>query len=105
MKKIFLSAAILLGSLTTMQAQDKMATTETTTVTTTTETAAATTDFDEIQLDDVPSVVSNTLANAYPDAILTKAYVNAKKEYRLDVKLGDKQASLFVDENGKWIKN
>ncbi|AWG21074.1 hypothetical protein FFWV33_05770 [Flavobacterium faecale] len=105
MKKILLATAIVLGSLTSIQAQDKMSTTETTTVTTTAESSAAATEFDEIQLDDVPSVVSTTLATAYPDAILTKAYVNANKDYRLDVKLGDKEGSLFLDEKGKWIRS
>ncbi|MCW2121173.1 hypothetical protein M2326_003506, partial [Flavobacterium sp. 7A] len=27
-----------------------------------------------------------------------------KKEYQLDVKVGDKEGSLFADENGKWIQ-
>ena len=41
---------------------------------------------------------------AYPDVVLDKAYINAAKEYKLDVTIGDKKGNLFADANGKWIK-
>ncbi|MCW2119127.1 hypothetical protein [Flavobacterium sp. 7A] len=100
MKKLILSAAIILGSLTTMSAQDQ----STTPTQETTETASSSTGFTEINTAEVPAAVTDALKKAYPDAMLTKAYVNEKKEYQLDVKVGDKEGSLFADENGKWIQ-
>ena len=29
---------------------------------------------------------------------------NCKKEYKLDVTVGEKKGNLFADENGKWIQ-
>ena len=116
MKKLILSAAIVLGSLTTMSAQetpaeDQNATpTEQTTPATdqaapATEEATQTTGvYNEIKSDEVPAAVTESLKKAYPDAELTKAYVNDKKEYKLEVKMGDKEGALYADETGKWIQ-
>jgi len=30
--------------------------------------------------------------------------VNAKKEYKLDVTVGEQKGNLYADENGKWIQ-
>ncbi|MCG9792141.1 hypothetical protein [Flavobacterium algicola] len=111
MKKLILSAAIILGGLSTMSAQEatpEQSTTPTEATMpaeTTTETATAQTGYNEIATDQVPSAVSTALSNAYPDAVLQKAAVNEKNEYQLDVKVGDKEGSLFADETGKWIQN
>ncbi|MCW2119128.1 hypothetical protein [Flavobacterium sp. 7A] len=104
MKKLILSAAIILGSLTTMNAQGPGSTT-TEETSTKTETVSPSTGFIEIKTEEVPTAVTEALKKAYPDAVLAKVYVNEKKEYRLDVKVGDKEGSLFADENGKWIQN
>ncbi|AWG21071.1 hypothetical protein FFWV33_05755 [Flavobacterium faecale] len=111
MKKLILSAAIVLGSLTTAVAQEPAGTgnTATTEQTTQTENATATEatstgEFTEIKIEEVPAAVTAALTKAYPDAVLNKAYVNDQKEYQLDVKVGDKEGSLFADESGKWIQ-
>ncbi|MCW2119129.1 hypothetical protein [Flavobacterium sp. 7A] len=108
MKKLILSAAIILGSLTSIHAQDQTTPTEETTVeatTITTETASSTTGFREIKIQEVPAAVINALAKSYPDALMTRAFVNEKNEYQIDIKSGDKEASLFANESGKWIQN
>jgi len=123
MKKLILSAAIVLGSLTTISAQEtpaqdqNAAPTEQTTPATdqatppsdqaapATEQATQTTGaYNEIKSEEVPAAVTESLKKAYPDAELTKAYVNDKKEYKLEVKLGDKEGALYADETGKWIQ-
>lgn len=99
MKKLILSAAIVLGSLSTFsaQAQEK--------ATTPAEQAAPATDgYTEIKAEEVPVAVTEALKKAYPAATLTKAYVNEKKVYKLEIKIGDKEGALFADETGKWIK-
>ena len=105
MKKLILSAAIVLGSLSTINAQaqeEKAVPTEQ--VASAEKVAPATDGYTEIKAEEVPAAVTEALKKAYPTATLTKAYVNDKKEYKLEVKVGDKVGALFADETGKWIK-
>ncbi|MGM8362340.1 hypothetical protein ACSV4D_10535 [Flavobacterium sp. ARAG 55.4] len=118
MKKLILSAAIVLGSLTTMSAQDQ-APAEDQNAAPTEQTAPATDQatpaeeatvaqevnaYNEIKTEEVPAAVTDALKKAYPDAVLNKASVNDKKEYELQVKVGDKEGLLYADETGKWIE-
>ena len=122
MKKLILSAAIVLGGLTTMNAQtqeenatpaEKPAQTEQAApaqeaapaeqATQAEQSAPASDAFTEIKTEEVPTAVAEALKKAYPEAILNKASVNAKKEYQLEVKVGDKEGALYADESGNWI--
>lgn len=105
MKKLILATAIVLGGLSTMNAQAQEETTTPAETTTQTEQATPATDeFKEIKLEEVPAAVTEALKKAYPTAVLNKASVNGKKEYQLEVKVGDKEGALYADETGKWIK-
>ena len=100
MKKLILSAAIILGSLTTISAQEA-----TQTATAATEQAAPATDgFTEIKTSDLPSAVTDALKKVYPDAVLSKAYVNDKKEYKLEISVKDQAATVYTDVDGNWLK-
>lgn len=119
MKKSILTVAILLGSLSTF-AQKATAQTATTAKTeevakTAGETSAQTgaavkteqatqEEFKEIKAEEVPAPVNEALKKAFPTAILEKAYINEKKEYKLEVKVGEKTGALYADATGKWIK-
>jgi hypothetical protein len=115
MKKLILSAAILLGSLSTFAqttpeegtTPEKETTTQTTTETTSqssTQTASETPEgYTEVKLEEVPAAVTESLKKSVPDAKLVNAYINEKKQYKLKVEVGDKVGSLDADENGKWI--
>jgi L-aminopeptidase/D-esterase-like protein len=99
MKKLILSAAIVLGSLSTINAQAKeeqAAPAEATT--------PATDEFTEVKVEEVSAAVTEALKKAFSDAVLNKAYVNGKKEYKLEVKTSDKESVLYADETGKWIQ-
>jgi len=97
MKKLILSAAIVLGSLSTY-ATSVPNTNEVT------KTVMFQEEYTEVKLEEVPVAITEALKVAYPSAILDKAYINAKKEYKLDITLGDKKGNLFADETGKWIQ-
>lgn len=97
MKKLILSAAILLGSMNTFAAT-------TSTINPIVSSIVITEEFTEIKIEELPTAVTDALKKAYPDAAITKAYKNEAKEYRLDVTVGDKVGSLFADENGNWIQ-
>ena len=97
MKKLILSAAVLLGSLSTfatiVPTQNNIE-----------KVIIISDEYTEIKIEEVPVAVTDALKKAYPTAILSKAYINENKEYRLDVKVGDKEGALFADETGKWIQ-
>ena len=96
MKKLILSAALILGSFATF------AQTSTTTKTTTTQTIED--KYSEIKLEEIPSSVILALKTAKPEAIVEKAYINDKKEYKLDIKIGSISTSVFTDSEGTLVK-
>ncbi|OYX84147.1 MAG: hypothetical protein B7Y83_09170 [Flavobacteriales bacterium 32-34-25] len=105
MKKLILSAAIVLGSLTAMNAQAQQENAAPAEQATPTEQVAPAADaYTEIKTEEVPAAVTEALKKAFPDAVLNKAYINDKKEYKLEVKVGDKEGALYADETGKWIQ-
>lgn len=97
MKKLIVSAAIVLGSLNSFAATTVIANPIVKSV-------VLTDEFTEIKIEELPAAVTDALKKAYPDAMLSKAYINEAKEYKLDVTVGDKVGSLFADANGNWIQ-
>lgn len=97
MKNLFLSAAIVLGGLTSFASTSPISNTIVKTI-------SIQDDYTEIKLEEVPSAVTDALKKAYPDAVLSKAFKNAKSEYKLDVTVGDKVGSLYANADGSWIK-
>jgi len=98
MKKLILSAAIVFASLSIY------ATTNLPSVEDKTEVAAQQSEYTEISPDTVPATVKTALEKAYPGAKIDKAYVNDKKEYKLDISVKDQKATVFSDVNGNWLK-
>ena len=97
MKKLILSAAIIFGSLsiyaTTNSTSEpvKMA-------------IKVQSEYTEVTADAVPAAVKTALQTAYPGAKLEKAFVNEKKEYKLEISVGDQKATVYSDVNGNWLK-
>ena len=98
MKKLILSAAIVLGSLSTFAQTSAPAKTTATTQTTVED------KYTEITVPEVPEALKAALIKAYPTAVLDKAYINEKKEYKLEITVNEKAVALYVDATGKWIK-
>jgi hypothetical protein len=97
MKKLILSAAILLGSLSSFATALPTSVLDVKTI-------SVQDEYTEVKIEELPAAITAALKKAYPDAVLTKAYVNANKEYKLDVTVGDKVGNLFADATGNWIK-
>ena len=97
MKKLFLSAAIVLGSLTSFASTSPITNTIVKTI-------SIEDEYTEIKLEELPAPIAESLKKAYPDAVITKAYKNEKSEYKLDVTVGDKVGNLFANADGTWIK-
>ncbi|WPO79788.1 hypothetical protein [Flavobacterium sp. KACC 22761] len=97
MKNLFLSAAIVLGSLTSFASTSPIAIT-------TVKSISIQEEFTEIKNEEVPTAVTNALKKAYPDAVLNKAYKNASSQYKLEITVGDKVGSLYANADGSWVK-
>ena len=97
MKKLILSAAIILGGLSTFTATA-------TNVNPIVNSVIIADDYTEIKVTEVPSPITEAFKAAYPEGIINKAFVNETKEYKIEVKIGDKEGFLYADESGKWIQ-
>lgn len=97
MKKLMVSLALILGSLSiyaiTNNASQNVRIQKN-----------IQTEYTEVSLDTVPLVVKKALDKAYPGTKLEKAYINDKKEYKLEISLGDQKATVYTDVNGSWLK-
>jgi len=98
MKKLILSMAIVLGSLS-IYAFETNETVKPVIVETEFQDG-----FNEINNDAVPAAIITALENAYPGATLVKAYVNENVEYKLDIQVGENTATIYSDVNGNWLK-
>lgn len=97
MKKLILSAAILLGSVSTFAA--------TATIQNSTEKVIIIADeYIEIKITDLPAAVTESLKKSHPDAVITKAYVNESKQYKLELAHGEKSETVWTDANGTITK-
>lgn len=96
MKKLIL-AAIVLGSMSIYAY--KMTTPKMENIT-----VSIQTEYTEVTADAVPAAVKTALQTAYPGAKLVKAWVNEKKDYKLEISVGDQKATVFSDVNGNWLK-
>ncbi|MCM5663813.1 hypothetical protein [Galbibacter mesophilus] len=97
MKKLVLVAAMALGSMTAFAAVP-------TTLGNDTKITIAQDDYKEIAVAEVPQAIQEALQADYPDAELTKAYVNEEGTYKIEVKMGEQAGHLYANENGEWIE-
>jgi len=56
------------------------------------------------EIDAVPAAVKTSLDNAYPGVKLEKAYVNEKKEYKIEISVRDVKSVVYTDEKGTILK-
>ncbi|SEP15175.1 hypothetical protein SAMN05444671_2916 [Flavobacterium sp. CF108] len=97
MKNLFLSAAIVLGGLTSFASTSPITNSIVKVI-------SVADEYVEIKLEELPAPITEALKKAYPDAVITKAYKNEKSEYKLDVTVGEKVGNLFANADGTWIK-
>lgn len=97
MKKLLLSAAILLGAITVQASTTLNSDTIIHSVTVQDE-------FTEVSSDAVPAEVKSTIEKSFPGTKLEKAYKNEKNEYKLEIANGDKKYTIFTDVSGNIIK-
>lgn len=97
MKKLFISAAIVLGSLTSFASTSPV-------TSSIVKMNSIQDEYTEIKLEELPATITEALKKAYPTAVISKAYKNAASQYKLDVTVGDKVGNLFANADGTWIQ-
>jgi hypothetical protein len=97
MKKLVLSVAVLLGSLSTFAAIAPVQNSVEKVITIADE-------YTEIKIEELPTAVTDALKIAYPDAVISKAYVSETKEYKLDVAVENEKSTVYSDTEGNWIE-
>ena len=95
MKKLMITATIVIGTLS-MQAG--------TTFIKTTKVQLETTQEEYKEIDAVPAAIKTALDNAYPGVKLEKAYVNEKKEYKIEIVVRDVKSVVYTDAQGNILK-
>ncbi|PXY44744.1 hypothetical protein [Flavobacterium hydrophilum] len=93
MKKLILSAAIVLGSLSVNAF-----------TLSSTNTVQSIIQDGYKEVDAVPAAIKTSLDNAYPGVKLDKAFVNDKKEYRIEITVRGEKSTVYTDEKGNIIK-
>lgn len=97
MKKLILSAAIVLGGLSVQAANPVVKTS-------TIQSVIVQDEFTEIGADAVPAAVKSTIEKSFPNTKLEKAYKSEKNEYKLEISSGDKKYTVYTDASGNIIK-
>ena len=93
MKKLILSAAILLGSMSTFA-------TTTAVQNSSEKVVAIANEFIEVKITELPVAIAESLKTSHPNAVISKAYVNESKQYKLELTTGDKTEEVLTDANG-----
>jgi hypothetical protein len=96
MKKLVLAIALLLGSFATFATTVSGLNLENPIV-------LSQEKFKEIKAEEVPDAVKMAMKKDYPEATLDKAYVNEKKEYKLEMTVATQKTTVYADADGNWI--
>jgi|SRR5690606_25435280 len=123
MKKLILSAVIVLGGLTAATAQTEK---ETMAMNEQKQSAveakienrldavhgaeaaveAPVQDYKEVKASEVPQTIKDAVAKDFSGATISKASVNASGEYKIQLATADsKSVTVYANANGEWIKN
>lgn len=97
MKKVILSAAIVLGGWASFANTAVVAPQIDEVVLTLQE------EYKEIKAEELPQAVKDALAADFQTATLDKAYVNTKLEYKLEITVDGAASTVYADKDGNWI--
>ena len=63
-------------------------------------------DYREVKASEVPKTVQDAVAKDYNGATISKAYVNAQGDYKIELATADaKRATVYANAKGEWVKN
>ncbi|ANW95944.1 hypothetical protein AXE80_06470 [Wenyingzhuangia fucanilytica] len=97
MKKIILSIAILVSGATTYATAENL--TPSTSIN-----IIMNDEFTEVAVDKLPETVINAVKKDYASATISKAFVNASGQYKLELTADDASKTVYVDKDGNWLE-
>jgi hypothetical protein len=97
MKKLILSAAILLGGLS-MNAATEVVTNQIVS------SVNIQDEYTEVAADAVPAAVKSTIEKSFVGSKLEKAWKNAKDQYKLEISKEGKKYTFYTDASGNIVK-
>ncbi|NIJ45477.1 hypothetical protein FHR24_001945 [Wenyingzhuangia heitensis] len=97
MKKFILSVAILASGMSTFAITNNV--TPVTTVS-----IIANQEFTEISVDELPAAVTNAVKKYFTTATISKAYVNANGQYKLELTADNASNTVYADKDGNWLE-
>ncbi|NIJ45475.1 hypothetical protein FHR24_001943 [Wenyingzhuangia heitensis] len=97
MKKIILSIAILASGMSTFAMTNN--------VTPATSINIIMNDgFTEVSLDELPAAVTSAVEKDFSTATISKAYVNANGQYKLELTAEGASSAVYIDKDGNWLE-
>lgn len=103
MKKVFLVAALALGTMTAFAQESEIAVEEA--VAEVEVVVEAQDAFTEVAIEELPEAITKALATDHPGTTISKAYVNEETQYKLEVAKEDgSTVELYADAEGNWIE-
>ncbi len=100
MKKLMIAVAILVGTLTSINAQSSFKETPSKA-----QVASSQDDYKEVKVSELPQAVKDAIAKDLEGVVVSKAYANEKGEFKLIVTTTDKLSkTLYANSKGEWIK-
>lgn len=106
MKKLMITAVFALATLTATTAQEtaSLNTKAEATITEATITVANQ-DYVAVELKEVPQAILKAVSVDFEGATLSKAWKNAKNEYKLELLTADEKVmSVHANSKGEWLK-
>ena len=110
MKKLILSAAIVLGSFSSIAqatpdtAKELKEVTVAETKVSETKDATQSEEYTIVKAEEVPAALNVALEASYPGSKIVLAHVNEAKEYKLEIAVEDRKATVYADAEGNWIQ-
>ncbi|MDC8002751.1 hypothetical protein POV27_01685 [Aureisphaera galaxeae] len=100
MKKLMIATAIIMVSLTSINAQSSLKESPSKA-----QVASSQDDYKEVKVSELPQAVKDAIAKDLEGATVSKAYANEKGEFKLVVTTADKLSkTLYANNKGEWIK-
>ncbi|MEO7976917.1 hypothetical protein [Flavobacterium sp.] len=97
MKKLILSGAIILGSLSTYASTVNNEAVKI-------ETAMQDDSFTLIDSADLPAPIIQSLEDTFPGYVIVAAYINEYGEYQVDITVEESTGTFYLDVDGNFLK-
>ncbi|CAH8293102.1 hypothetical protein EV196_103126 [Mariniflexile fucanivorans] len=97
MKKLILTVAILASGISTFALSNTILPSETISV-------VMNEEFKEIAVDKLPAAVTSAVEKDFASSTITKAYMNSKEQYKLELDVEGTATTVYADKEGNWLE-